>query len=225
MFKKIIHSIKLFFEISIWKTIRINFRYLPPPQAFRLPILINRHTQIRNLKGKLIIESPIKTGMIKFGMDSLGIYDNKRSRSIWEVRGNIVFKGWAYFGNGSKISVMDSGKLILGDNLHISGETAIVCKNHIEFDRNVLISWDTLVMDTDFHKIIYNGEEQSPDGEIFVGENVWIGCRCLILKNTIIPDGCIIGAFSRVSYKFSEKESLIIGNPAKIIKSEINWRR
>lgn len=219
--------IKLLLQISFWKTIRVNFRYLPPPQALRLPIFISRHTRIRDLKGKLKIESsPIKTGMIRIGVDAVGIFDNKRSRAIWEVRGNIIFKGRAFFGNGSKISVMDSGKLILGDNFYISGESAIVCKKHIEFDRNVLLSWDILVMDTDFHKILDSeGKEQSPDGEIFIGENVWIGCRSLVLKHSHIPEGCVIGASSRVSRKFSEKNSLIMGNPAKIVKSDISWLR
>lgn len=218
--------IKLFLEVSLWKTLRVNFRYFPTPQAIKCPILVSRHTRIRDLKGQLKIESPIKTGMIRIGMDAVGIFDNKKSKAIWEVRGNIIFKGRAFFGNGSKISVMDSGKLILGDNFYISGESAIVCKKHIEFDRNVLLSWDILVMDTDFHKILNSeGKEQSPDGEIFIGENVWIGCRSLVLKHSHIPEGCVIGASSRVSRKFSEKNSLIMGNPAKIVKSDISWLR
>lgn len=219
-------KIKLLRELSFWKTLRINFKYLPPPQAIRCPILVSRHTRIRDLKGQLKIESPIKTGMIKIGMDAVGIFDNKRSRAIWEIRGYIIFKGRAFFGNGSKLTVMDYGELILGDNFYISGESAIVCKRHIEFERNVLLSWDILVMDTDFHKILDpEGKEQSPDGEIFIGENVWVGCRSLVLKHSHIPEGCVIGASSRVSKKFSEKNSLIMGNPAKIVKSEIKWLR
>lgn len=219
-------KIKLLRELSFWKTLRINFKYLPPLQALKLPILVSKHTRIRDMRGKLKIQSPIGTGMIRVGMDAVGIFDNKRSRAIWEIRGNIIFKGRAFFGNGSKLTVMDYGELILGDNFYISGESAIVCKNHIECDKDVLFSWNILVMDTDFHRIINSeGNELSPDGEIYIGENVWIGCRSIILKNSYIPTGCVIGADSRVSKKFLERNSLIIGNPARIVKSEISWRR
>ena len=52
---------------------------------------------------------------------------------------------------------------------------------------------------------------------VHIGQNVFIGCNCLILKGTEIGDDCVIGAGSVVSGKF-EAGSVIAGNPAKVIK-------
>ena len=62
--------------------------------------------------GKIIIDCPISTGLIQFGYGNVGVFDNKKSRSIWEVSGTVIFKGKCNIGHGSKISVGDCGKLI-----------------------------------------------------------------------------------------------------------------
>ena len=48
-------------------------------------------------------------------------------------------------------------------------------------------------MDTDFHKI-YDLESNilNKDKAIEIGENVWIGCRCTILKGANIKRNSVI---------------------------------
>jgi acetyltransferase-like isoleucine patch superfamily enzyme len=79
--------------------------------------------------------------------------------------------------------------------------------------------------DTDF--ITHDGgiwcfRNEIIDGDIFgkikIGNNVTIGAHCIILPNTVVGDDCIIGAGSVVRGKFPEN-SLIIGNPAKVVSS------
>lgn len=53
-------------------------------------------------------------------------------------------------------------------------------------------------------------------GEIKIGNNVFIGNRCIILPNTRIGDNCIVGAGSVLRGKFPDN-SVIVGNPAKVI--------
>lgn len=53
-------------------------------------------------------------------------------------------------------------------------------------------------------------------GRISIGENSFIGCRCLILPNTEIGKNCIIGAGSVVKGRIPDN-SVVVGNPAKII--------
>lgn len=40
-----------------------------------------------------------------------------------------------------------------------------------------------------------------------------------------IPDGCIVGMGAVVAKQFSTANSVIAGNPAKIVKENINWIR
>lgn len=207
-----------------FKTIYFNVKYLPFRQAIKLPILVSSKVYLRVTSGKLIIECPIRPGLIQLGYGMVGIFDNKKSRSIWEVSGTIVFKGKCNIGHGSKISVGSGGKLILGENFAITAETSIVAFSEIKFGNNCLLSWDILVMDTDFHKIKDDsGNIINKPRPIIIGDKVWIGCRCLVLKGTIIPNNCVIGADSTVSKVLEKDNCLYVGSPCKIVKENISW--
>ena len=90
-----------------------------------------------------------------------------------------------------------------------------------------MISWENLVMDTDFHKIknIEKSDIINISKEISIGNNVWIGCRNTILKGSIIMDNSVIGANSLVNKEFKKENVLIAGNPAKILKENIVWEK
>jgi len=207
-----------------FKTIYFNLKYLPFRQAVKLPILISNKVYLRVMSGKLIIDSPIRTGLIQFGYGNVGIFDKKKSRSIWEVSGTVIFKGKCNIGHGSKISVGSSGKLILGENFVITAETSIVAFTEIRFGNNCLLSWDILVMDTDFHKLKDEfGNIINKPRPIIIGDRIWIGCRCLILKGSIIPNNCVIGADSIVSRELENENCLYVGSPCKMVKENISW--
>jgi acetyltransferase-like isoleucine patch superfamily enzyme len=88
---------------------------------------------------------------------------------------------------------------------------------------NCLISWDCQFLDDDFHEIIYANKKNS-ENSIKIGNNVWIGCGVKIYKGTVIQDNCVIASNSIVRGVFNSQNSLIGGNPAKIIKENINWK-
>ncbi|WP_410240498.1 acyltransferase [Sphingobacterium thalpophilum] len=56
-----------------------------------------------------------------------------------------------------------------------------------------------------------------------IGNNVWIGCRCLILKGSHIPDNCVVGANSLVSKRLETKSAVYGGEALRILKEEIIW--
>ncbi|MFA9186498.1 DapH/DapD/GlmU-related protein [Flavobacterium magnesitis] len=56
---------------------------------------------------------------------------------------------------------------------------------------------------------------------IFIGNNCWIGAKTTILDGVHIDDGCIVAAGSVVTKGFYEKDTIIGGVPAKIIKKRI----
>lgn len=207
-----------------FKTMFFNLKYLPFNQAIKLPILISNKVFLKEMKGKIKIESPIKTGLIQIGYGDVGIFDKKNSRTIWKVSGELIFKGKARIGHGSKISVNKGGVLQLGENFSISAESSIVVDVLVEFGNNCLISWDCLIMDTDLHKIRnIKGEIINHPTPIIIGNNVWIGCRNLILKGTKISDNTIIGASSVLHSDISNMVGVLVGNPIKIIKKGVTW--
>lgn len=209
-----------------FKTLYFNFKYLPFNDAIKLPILISRFVNLKRLKGRIEFKVPIKTGLVRIGYSSVGIFDHKRSRSIWEVSGTIIFEGSAFIGQGSKISVGSGGMIIFGRNFAMSAESAIISEQRIQFGEDCLLSWDVLIMDTDFHNISDSeGVIINPPSPIIIGNHVWVGCRCLILKGTIISSGSIIAANSTVSATLGEENSIYAGSPSRVIKRNISWKR
>jgi hypothetical protein len=60
---------------------------------------------------------------------------------------------------------------------------------------------------------------------ICFGDNVWIGARVMILKGAVVPNGSVVGAMAMVNKKFDEEHVLIAGVPAKVVRTNIEWRR
>lgn len=220
MIKKLI---KLIYYINL-RTIYLNFKFFDFRTAIRFPILINKNTKFIDLSGKIIINSEIKTGLIKIGWGDVGIFDKKNERTLLEIKGTLIFNGKANIGHGSRISCLSNAVINFGNNFGISANSTILSRKCITFGNGCLLSWDILIMDTDFHKIIDAvGNQVNADKMITFGDNVWIGCRSTILKGTTIPNGCIIAANSFVVGEYKQENSILAKNPLQVVKEEITW--
>lgn len=200
----------------------MNLKYFRFADAIKLPVLVSNRVWLAQVAGKVEIVGPIRFGLIRIGFGDVGIFDKHKSRSVWNVTGMVVFRGPARLGHGSKISA--SGNLVFGENFNITAESQIACHKKITFGDNCLLSWDVLIMDTDFHKIRDNaGKITNEDKEIIIGNNVWIGCRATILKGTVIGDNVVIAANSCVHSAVEGNNRIIGGNPVRVLKKDITW--
>jgi len=191
-----------------FKTIYFNFKYFPANIAVKFPVLISRNVVLRKCSGSIVIEGPVRPGLIRIGYGDVSLFDKKRDKSILEIFGQMVFKGSALLGHGTKISISKDGKIIFGNNFEITAQSSLVAYKQIEFGEDCLISWDVLFMDTDLHGILNrDGKVVNEPREIRIGDHVWIGCRSTILKGTLIPSGSIVAAGSTIS-KILEKENI-----------------
>lgn len=201
------------------RTILFNFHYLPLNQAIKLPIIVSHRTKFHCLKGKVNIPDQAKTAKIKLGFGQVQVADSKHSRFIWslEKSGSITFGHDVRLGTGCKLFV--SGDLIFGNKVNFSGESSVTCQKKVVFSDGCLVSWRTVIMDTDFHAIeSLQGEHLNPDAPIHVGSSVWICANSFVLKGVSIGDNCIVSASANVVSSF-EGNQIIGGNPAKVIGS------
>lgn len=106
-----------------------------------------------------------------------------------------------------------------------TAESAIFCAHKVSFGSDCLISWENLIMDTDVHKVFCHEEQTNHDREISIGNHVWIGCRCTILKGSRMPDNTVIAAGSLICRPMSQSGCVMGGNPLQVIKKEIEWSR
>ena len=241
-----------FFNIiirSIPKTLRFNLHYFPLKTALKLPVVVSHRTYLRELHGKVELPEKVETAMVKIGFGDVGHYDRKRSRGIWQVSGTVTFGGKASIGHGSKISVR--GDLYLGDGFNMTAESTIVCAKEIRFGDDCLLSWDILVMDTDEHPIFHGHETErretrdpgtvscpvvprpasnnmenerlNPDKPILVGDHVWVGCKCVLLKGTQVPNNTVVAAGTLLTSSITGEHQVIGGNPPTVLKHDIHW--
>lgn len=220
--------IKVIAKVNFFKTIFFNFHYFPLKVAVRMPFFIYKRSVLYKMKGKIIIDAPIRPCMVKFGCHGLGTQDLLYSRSMWEVMGTLIIKGNADIGRGSKISIGNGATLTLGSNFTITGNSEIICQKEVSFGNDCLLSWDILIMDTDFHNVLdTQGHVVNSPKPIRVGNHVWIGCRNTILKGVCIADNNVISANSTITKSFKESGNAIGGHgaSAKIIKNGISWSK
>ena len=213
-----------FFNIlcSIPKTLRFNLHYFPLKTALKLPVVVSHRTYLRELHGKVELPEKVERAMIKIGFGDVGHYDRKRSRGIWQVSGTVSFGGKVSIGHGSKISVR--GALKLGADFNMTAESTIVCAKEIRFGNDCLLSWDILVMDTDEHPLYNKDNERiNPDKAIVVGDHVWIGCKCVLLKGAEVPNNTVVAASTLLTSSFAGEHQVIGGNPPTVLKHDIRW--
>ena len=218
-------SIGKLYQLSLFKTLRINFKHFKFREAIKFPILVSRGVNFRSLKGNIKIEGNLSFGMIQIGFDTLGLVDWPKERAVIQNEGSIIFKGRATIGAASKIIVLKGGKVEFGQNFTLTGKSNIIAKNSVEIGNDCLISWDVQIMDTDFHHIQYdNSENRNKANTIVINQHVWVCSRVTILKGVEIAGDSIIAAGSLVTKDCTYRNSLYGGNPAKRIKSDIKWR-
>ena len=213
-----------FFNIirSLPKTLRFNLHYFPLKTALKLPVVVSHRTYLRELHGKVELPEKVETAMVKIGFGDVGHYDRMRSRSIWQVSGTVSFGGKASIGHGSKLSVR--GHLSLGSDFNMTAESTIVCAKEIRFGDDCLLSWDILVMDTDEHPL-YNKENEriNPNKAILVGDHVWVGCKCVLLKGAEVPSNTVIAAGTLLTSAVAGNHQVVGGNPPAVLKNDVRW--
>ena len=141
--------------------------------------------------------------------------------------------------DGNYIFERNSGKITIGDRVHI-GSSSFISINEISIGNDVTIAWDCLFYDHNSHSV--NWDERKDDTEqeyqdlikglnpianknwnvvksapINICDKVWIGTGCKILKGVTIGEGAIVAAGSVVT-KDVEPFTMVGGNPARLIK-------
>lgn len=163
--------------------------------------------------------------MIRLGFPTVSLYPN--SGIIYENHGGtIVFNGKCSIGNNSAISIGAKATVEFGDRFSATTTLRLTSYHKITIADCVTFGWDTLVMDTDFHKLTkLSGGYSKGYASISIGSNNWFGNGCKIMKRTQTPDYCVIQSGTTLSGLVSVPEYSVIGNNTKVVeKASGLWR-
>lgn len=139
------------YALSLPKSFYFCFRCFPLKTAIRFPVLVRYNTVLRNI-GRVQLGGG-SFGLVTIGFGDVTIFDKAKERTVWNVSGTVFFDGKAHIGHGSRIAVSDKAELRLGTNFACTANMSLICFTKIVFGKDVLISWETMIMDTDFHYI------------------------------------------------------------------------
>lgn len=213
---------KIMLQLNVIKTLYINFRKLPFLQAIHIPIYVYGHLKIDSLKGRIIINHPIKTGMIKIGYDiDAAPLASLKSRLI--IRGVLIFNGFVLIGKGSVVAV--EGEMVIGNCCTIGSGCLMKSMTNISIGDNCCITYGCTIFDSNMHyvKNIETGIVKKNRAPIIIGKSCWVNAGTIIAKGVVLPDYSITARNSYLCKDYSSfgNNLFLVGSPAKILNVKI----
>lgn len=141
---------------------------------------------------------------------------------------NIIIDEQVYLNHAELWIEDDNNEISIGKHTSISGMTqlAAIEGTKINIGNDCMFSSDIHFRTGDSHSITdLSGNRINQSENIVIGNHVWVGTKVICLKGVHIANNCIVGAGSLVNKSFTEENIILAGNPAKIIKRDINWLR
>ena len=128
--------------------------------------------------------------------------------------------GGVAIGSGCTLRVHSGGWLRIGSRTFVNNGTNITVHRCIEIGEDCAISWGVTILDSDGHR---HGSHpfQAP---VSIEDRVWLGCNVTVLKGVTVGAGSIVGAGAVVT-RSCPPRSLLVGSPARIVKSDVEWSR
>lgn len=202
---------------SLPQTIWFNFHYLPLKQAWRLPILLYKPHFI-HCKGTIRLSGDVRFGIVRLGYFGVSVYPNHGI--TLDLNGDIDIQGKCEIGNDSYISVGSKGNLVIGDSFKASCSLKIIAFYKIVIHEHVLIGWNTILLDTNFHRLkrVDGNPAGCGYGAVEIGNDTWICNNVEVTAGAKIPHHSVIQTHSIVLKNMvQESFSIYGGNPATLV--------
>lgn len=227
MFNRIKSKFEWLRGVGLYNTLYINFKVFPFHVARKLPILVGKYADIQGVsKGSILFEEgvDIYKGIVKLGIAPYPMVSNKHLYTMLRLsaNGKIFFGSGVRILSGCSVIVSYNGVLRIGNDFLMNQKSKIYCAKSVDIGSHCRIGWESQIYDSDFH-FLYNTETceiRNAVGVVAIGDNVWVGTRTTIAKNSEIPDYSIIGSNSLVCKKLpmSNWGGIWIGMPVVLRK-------
>jgi acetyltransferase-like isoleucine patch superfamily enzyme len=133
---------------------------------------------------------------------------------VRNLGGDIVAESCT-FETGVRLEVYGGATLFIGKGTYLNRNVHIVVAESVLIGRDVKVGWDVEIMDTDLHGHSGRPARAKP---VVIEDEVWIGCRAMILKGVRVGKGAIIAAGAIVT-KDVPPLAVVAGPSASVIFS------
>lgn len=138
----------------------------------------------------------------------------------------IIQKGVIFHEKGKIIMEDDGNTIDIGERTNIMGAYFAVrdCNKKLIIGKECLLSSEVVIRTSDAHSILdMNNHRINNALDTIIKDHVWIGYGATILKGAIIETDCVVGTQCVVTRMTIPHNSIVAGNPGRVIKSGITW--
>jgi acetyltransferase-like isoleucine patch superfamily enzyme len=115
----------------------------------------------------------------------------------------------------------EDARIAIGDGCHFNNGVTIVAEGPgIEIGRRCSAGPGVHVYDSDFHPLAAAARRAGAAparAAVTIGDDVFLGTGCIVLKGTTIGDGSVVGAGAVVSGDVPS-DAVVAGNPARVVR-------
>ena len=194
---------------------------LPFSSAKKLPVIFYGPVRFNSLRGKLIIDAPIKRGMIGFGQRFEMIRKHKGHAEL-TLNGTLAFKGHAHIGKDCFLHIADNAYCEFGFMGCLGSDVKLICTQKVIIGNWAGIGYECQISDSNYHpmKNIKTGEYYPLNKPIKIGDYNSFTNRISIMSGTVTPNNCVVASNSVCNKDYSTLGEFILigGIPAKLIK-------
>lgn len=122
-------------------------------------------------------------------------------------------------------------RLSVGDRSFVGGKSMFSICESVRIGSDVMISWGCTIADHDSHSLEFRHRARDVENwlegrkdwsqvrhaPVTIGDKVWIGFNCSVLKGVTIGEGAVVAANSNVTRDVAPW-TLVAGNPARVIR-------
>ena len=151
------------------------------------------------------------------------------SNTVIKISGNnnkLIIEELANFTGPCQIAMDGNSTLIFSKWSGIRGVRFLLKNANVNIGYHCMFSYGITVRNHDSHYILDSQtlEPTNHPKDINIGSEVWIGEGATILKGVSIGDNSVV-AMNSVVTKGCGEGCILAGNPAKIVKENILWKR
>lgn len=203
-----------YFGISLWKVLRYNKisqifkeKYFAPYK--NTAIQIDKHANFKI------------NGLFSFGFKRIK-GSKLESRLLVEKGATLEVNGKCRVFYGADIEVFKGAKLVIqgggGPNINFT----CICGEYIEIGKNVQIGRGVTIRDNNGNHYI-NRTGYKNTRPVIIGDKAWLCEGCTIMPGVKIGEGAIVGAHAFVTQNVPA-HSIVSGNPAQVVDTDVLWK-
>lgn len=181
---------------------------------------MNQLSFIQKIKNKIKVAGKnnkiLVDGSIKISKTRIVI---KGSNNTLHVKDGVKINGSFLEIVGDDCSIIIGKNSIVGDGCYLSAKEKNIT---LSVGDDCMLSRNAKLMTSDGHPVFQDGKIINSAKNITLGDKVWIADDVTVLKGVEIGSNSVIGIGS-VLTKSIPDNSIAAGNPAKVIKENIDW--